>query len=124
MATRKPVGEITADAEESLQNSQRAADAAKAKFDKSIKQEKEMVKITPSPMYRPYFGNVMPITINGVAIFIPMDGQTYEIPKVFADEFQRRVMMIDEQERMRKGMANVSNNHERYAGERNLVRKV
>lgn len=132
MATKRtPIGEVPADTgvtpETSLKNSQAIADERKAKFDKMMRDKgnkQELVKITPSPMYRPFFGNNMPITINGVAIFIPMDGQTYEVPKIFADEFNRRVMMIDEQERTRKGMSNVSNNHERYAGERNIIRKV
>ena len=30
-----------------------------------------------SPMYRPYLGNVADITINGVTIFFPVDGNTY-----------------------------------------------
>ena len=38
-----------------------------------------------SPMYRPYLGNVADITINGVSIFFPVDGNTYEVPRSFAD---------------------------------------
>jgi hypothetical protein len=39
------------------------------------------VSIYLSPMYRPYFGRVMGVTIQGVKIWIPVDGstQTYTI---------------------------------------------
>lgn len=84
----------------------------------------EKVRVVGSPMYRPYFGNVMNLTINGIAIYVPLDGQAYEIPKTFADLFNSRIADIDEMQRVRDRMANVANNHERYAGELDLIHVV
>ena len=87
------------------------------------KNEKK-IPVQGSPMYRPYFGNNMPIIINGIAIFVPLDGQQYEIPESFAAIFFDRITRIDEQINMRKQMAAISDNIEAYAGERNLISKV
>ena len=87
------------------------------------KNEKK-IPVQGSPMYRPYFGNNMPIILNGIAIFVPLDGQQYEIPESFAAIFFDRISRIDEQINMRKKMAAISDNVEAYAGERNLIQKV
>jgi hypothetical protein len=82
------------------------------------------VAVQGSPMYRPYFGNTMSIVINGVAIYVPMDGQRYEIPETFAAVFLDRISRIDEQLNMRKRMAAISENVESYAGEKCLIKRV
>lgn len=82
------------------------------------------VPVQGSPMYRPYFGNNMPIILNGIAIFVPLDGQQYEIPESFAAIFMDRISRIDEQINMRKRMSAISDNIESYAGERDLIKKV
>lgn len=89
----------------------------------TYKNEKK-VPVQGSPMYRPYFGNNMPIILNGIAIYVPLDGQQYEIPESFAAIFFDRISRIDEQINMRKQMAAISDNVESYAGERNLIQKV
>lgn len=86
--------------------------------------EEKKVPVQGSPMYRPYFGNNMPIILNGIAIYVPLDGQQYEIPESFAAIFFDRISRIDEQINMRKKMAAISDNIESYAGERNLIQKV
>lgn len=82
------------------------------------------VTVQGSPMYRPYFGNVMAIILNGIAIHVPLDGQQYEIPESFAAVFRERISRIDEQRNMRSNMANVAANHETYAGEKSLIHRV
>lgn len=89
----------------------------------TYKNEKK-VAVQGSPMYRPYFGNNMPIIINGVAIYVPLDGQLYEIPESFAAVFLDRISRVDEQIRVRKQMASVSENSESYAGEKSLIRRA
>ena len=89
----------------------------------TYKNEKK-VAVQGSPMYRPYFGNNMPIIINGVAIYVPLDGQQYEIPESFAAVFLDRISRADEQIRVRKQMASVSENSESYAGEKSLIRRA
>lgn len=86
--------------------------------------QEDKVKVQGSPMYRPFFGNNMPIIVNGVALYVPLDGQTYEIPETYAAIFQERIALVDEQERMRKRMADVQKNLETYAGEKNLIKHV
>ena len=85
----------------------------------TYKNEKK-VAVQGSPMYRPYFGNNMPIIINDV----PLDGQQYEIPESFAAVFLDRISRVDEQIRVRKQMASVSENSESYAGEKSLIRRA
>lgn len=82
------------------------------------------VKVTGSPMYRPYFGNNMPICINTIKIYVPLDGTPYEIPETFAAEFYRRIHRVDEQIAQRNRMADVRSNLESYAGELNLITKA
>jgi hypothetical protein len=89
-----------------------------------VYRNEKKIPVQGSPMYRPYFGNNMPIIINGIAIYVPLDGQQYEIPESFAAIFFDRISRIDEQINMRKRMAAISDNVEAYAGERNLIQKV
>ena len=89
-----------------------------------IYKNEKKVAVQGSPMYRPYFGNNMPIIINGVAIYVPLDGQQYEIPESFAAVFLDRISRVDEQIRVRKQMASVSENSESYAGEKSLIRRA
>lgn len=89
----------------------------------SYKNEKQ-VTVKGSPMYRPHFGNNMPIILNGIAIYVPLDGQQYAIPESYAAIFHERLARVDEQERMRRQMSSVSENNEAYAGEKSLIRKA
>lgn len=70
------------------------AQARKHELAQTYANEKK-VRVTGSPMYRPYFGNNMPIQINGIMVYVPLDGKTYEIPKTFADVFRNRIARID-----------------------------
>jgi len=87
-------------------------------------QQEAKAVVQGSPMYRPFFGNMMPIIINGVAVYVPLDGQQYSIPETFASVFHERIAMVDEQERIRRGMANVQQNSETYAGEKGLITRA
>jgi hypothetical protein len=100
-----------------------ALEDTRRKVSEGYKNEKK-VTVSGSPMYRPYFGNNMPIIINGVAVYVPLDGQQYEIPESFAAVFLDRISRIDEQINMRKQMSAVSENVESYAGEKNLIKRV
>lgn len=70
-----------------------------------------------SPMYRPYFGRVMRVSINGVSIYFKVDGSTQLIPTTFADEVTRRRMAIDAMLTKQGRMADVAGNHEASPGE-------
>lgn len=77
----------------------------------------EKVPIYLSPQYRNEFGNVMPVTINGIAIFFKVDGSTQYVPKTFADEITRRRLCVDNKLNRQHRMSNVRENYETSAGE-------
>lgn len=79
---------------------------AEAKVSKSI-----------SPLYQPYFGKCLQISINGITIAMPVDGSTHDVPQSFADEIQSRIMAIDNTIKKASKMSNVASNSEQYPGE-------
>lgn len=79
------------------------------------------VRISGSPMYQPYFGVTMPIIVNGIAIYVPLDGQPYEVPETFAGIFYKRLQDVDKDISARRQLSDVRNNNEAYAGEKSLI---
>lgn len=77
----------------------------------------EQVPMYLSPMYKPYFGNVMRVTINGISIFFRVDGSTQMIPTTFADEIDDRRKKIDAILQKQNKMADVAGNSETSPGE-------
>lgn len=73
-------------------------------------QKKLPVRIAPS--YAKYFGRIMRVTINCVAIAIPCNGQVYNIPEEFACECERRMREMDAYELKSRRLADVPNNYE------------
>lgn len=63
-------------------------------YDKVKNEEK--VDVSVAPQYCNEFSNNMRVTINGISIFIPIDGKTYRVPKTFADEIARRVRKVNQ----------------------------
>jgi len=133
MAARKTKTAVSIDANETVVDTAALNSALESKVTALRKQNvrlvdhykhEKKVPVQGSPMYRPYFGNNMPIILNGIAIYVPLDGQQYEIPESFAAIFFDRISRIDEQINMRKRMAAISDNIEAYAGERDLIQKV
>jgi hypothetical protein len=82
---------------------------------KYLKQEK--VPVTISPMYKPYFGEVMEIIINGIYVSVPCDGKVHKIPKTFANEVNARILAVDDAQRRADRMADVAKNREEIAGD-------
>lgn len=80
--------------------------------------EKVYVKIPP--LYKPYFGKVLPISINGIEVAVPVDGKAYLVPKVFADRAQ--VLMSNQDELLERGkkMSDVQKHFEKTPGELNI----
>lgn len=81
----------------------------------------EKVPMAVSPLYRPYFGNVMKVSINGISIYMPIDNTTHKIPKTFADEIHSRIKAIDSIMKKQDKMSNIANNLESTPGELPLV---
>lgn len=86
-------------------------------------QKKVVVQI--SPMYRPYFGNSMVISLNGIPIYVPCDNNSYEIPKSYAMEVKARVRKVDDQIKREARMSNVKRNFDgTRLGSLDLIKQV
>ena len=70
-----------------------------------------------APMYAPYFGKVMHVSINGCSIAVPCDGRPYDIPKTFAGEVYRRINAINDQQSKAKRYSDVNSNIDGAPGE-------
>ena len=82
------------------------------------------ITVVGAPMYRAHFGNSMPISLNGILITVPLDGNRYEIPQSFAQVFNARIRQVNEDMELQKQRSNVAANLESYPGELDLVRQV
>ena len=67
------------------------------------------VPISVAPQYASEFSNNMRVTINGISIFIPIDGKQYMVPETFAAEIQRRVYKVNQKINRFKRKGNLSN---------------
>lgn len=77
------------------------------KFLETVRKEPK-VPVNVSPQYAAEFSNNMRVTINGISIFIPIDGRDYLVPQSFADEIKRRIHKVNQKLNRfkRKGNAN------------------
>lgn len=80
----------------------------------------DKVAVSVSPLYKPYFGKVMTVTINGISCAVPVDGKTYKIPRSFAEEVEARKFRQDELLEKKRNMSDVKNNFETSPGELTL----
>lgn len=69
-----------------------------------------------SPLYEPYLGKVIQISINGITIAFPVNGTTHKVPQSFADEIDSRRMAIDATIQKSKRMSNTQSNVESTPG--------
>lgn len=54
------------------------------------------VPISVAPQYASEFSKNMRVVINGVSIFIPIDGKEYMVPQTFAAEIKRRIHKVNQ----------------------------
>lgn len=108
----KSMAEITAAANQEMQH----AEGRRKKLVQEFQGEPK-VPMYLSPMYRPYFGRIMQVSINGITIAFPVDGSTQMIPQTFADEIASRRIAVDEILNKQSRMANITANHESTPGE-------
>lgn len=84
----------------------------------------EKVEVVISPMYKPHFGNNMPVILNGIPIYVPCDGRGYKIPKQYAAIVRKRIRMVDDQIQRARKMSDVAGNVESYAGQMKLIERA
>jgi len=94
----------------------RSADARRTELLQTYRNEK-LVPVYLSPMYRPYFGNVMRVMVNGISVWFKVDGTTQKVPQTFADEITARRIRVDQILTKKGRMANINANSESSPGE-------
>lgn len=82
--------------------------------------EEEKVPVTISPFYAPYLGKVVRVSVNGIIVDIPADGQTYKINQTHADHVITKIKRIDAMIARQKRAGDISNNFEYSPGELHL----
>ena len=100
-------------------NAVKVAERERKQLAKKFKEQKT-VPVQISPLYQPYFGKVMTVTINGISIAVPVDGRTYKIPASFAEEVKVRIYNQDQLLMKKRRMSRVTDNFETSPGELQL----
>lgn len=103
---------VTKVAEKSLQ----AVEMRRRSLLKTYKDE-DKIPVSISPLYKPYFGASMTVSVNGLSVVIPCDGRTYPLPKTFAIEAKGKIAKIDLMIDRKKKLRDVSSNSESTPGE-------
>lgn len=123
MATKKSeeVIEETVDTAEAAVSEKKtksvqSAEMVRRELVKAYKAEDKMT-VNISPMYRPYFGNTMSVSVNGITVFIPCDGKSYEINRTHAIEAMSRVRKVDDMLTRKQQMTDIANNVESSPGD-------
>ena len=79
--------------------------------------EEPLFPVSVSPFYAPYLGSTVPISLQGILVYVPADGRIYKIPESFAAELIQAMAKIDDRQRKIQRLSNVSANIERAVGE-------
>lgn len=74
------------------------------------------VQVSVSPLYKPYFGSTVLVSIQGISVYVPANGKTYAIPKSFAGVLYESIAATDARIQKTQRMANVTENFENSAG--------
>lgn len=105
--------------EQEARRNEKSAELVRRQLAKDYR-EMEKIYVKIPPLYKPYFGKVLPISINGIEIAIPVDGKAYLVPKAYADRAQ--ILMSNQDEMLERGkrMGDVQKNFETTPGELTL----
>ena len=113
---------------EDLVRAKAVSDRDLRKLDEKIKRTqnvllntKDYVEVMIAPQYNGYFGNVMTVQLNGLSIYVPVDGRAYKVAKPYAAIIHERLRKVNELLTTTNRMANVTQNAESYAGELTLI---
>lgn len=112
--------QVTVDTVEANAARQYNALEAKRKGLVNTYRNEEKIPVTISPFYAPYLGRVVRVSVNGIVVDIPADGQTYKINKTHADHVVAKIKRIDAMIARQKRAGDVSNNFEHAPGELHL----
>lgn len=104
MAKTKEVIETPVSVNKAAEQSLQAVELRRRGLLKYYKEEKKM-PVSIAPLYKPYFGESMVVSVNDISIVIPCDGKTYQVNKTHAEAALSRIakvnLMIDRTNKMK-----------------------
>ena len=112
MAKNREEVTVVKAAEKSLQ----AVEMKRRSLLKTYKEE-DKISVSISPLYKPYFGASMTVSVNGISVVVPCDGKNRKIPKTHAIEALGKVAKVNLMIERGKKMRDVSSNIESTPGE-------
>lgn len=118
MATKKdsPAVETKASVAKSAEQSLHAVEMKRRSLLKVYKSE-DTIPVAISPLYKPYFGASMTVSVNGISIIIPCNGKAYHIPETHATEALGRIEKINLMIDRAKKLTDIKENAETTPGE-------
>lgn len=93
----------------------RSADRKRQIVAQGYAKEKKVAVSIPAP-YKPYFGSTAMISVNGVSVYIPVDGRSYYVNETHAAEIFETLQNINAGTEQRAALANVQQNKEEAPG--------
>jgi len=87
----------------------------------NVYNEQEKVAVTISPFYAPYLGGIAMISLNGISVHIPSNGQTYKVPKSHAALLLQSIAQIDARQLKLNKMSKVQENFEPSIGAMKII---
>lgn len=75
------------------------------------------VPVTISPFYAEQLGSNVPLSINGIAVYVKADGQTHWIPESYSHLLAQKLQRANTQKLRQGALGNISANFEHSAGE-------
>lgn len=78
--------------------------------------KEEKILVTVSPFYAPFLGNNVMISVQGISVYVPANGQPFKIPKTHAGLLYQSIAQIDARQLKLSRMANVQQNFEPSIG--------
>jgi len=110
---------IPPDVQLTAQKAMQGAEARRKALLKVYKAE-PLVPVNVSPLYAPYFGRTMRVMINGISVYVRVDGTIHNVPETFADEINSRIAHINRNIKVQTRMGNSRENQEGSPGELEL----
>lgn len=80
----------------------------------------DKVPVSIAPFYAPYLGNVVRVSVNGIVVDVPADGNTYKVNYTHANEIIRKMKRINDMRSRQNRLGDVANNFEHTPGELHL----
>ncbi len=79
-------------------------------------QSERKIQVSVSPFYKPYFGSVAMISVQGISVHVPVNSKTYTVPQTFAEHLHEAIADVDKAVQRNERLSNVSGNFEKHVG--------